>query len=389
MIMDQAKIGRQLDGLVIFGNLRQDPLVRGLSGWLCASEEVEREASAAAVAAALYSEGVDLTKAILDRILKDDNFYVRERAAGRRPDSLIQAQLEAELDALSRAAAARPDPGTLPSWRSEATDFNACYEARMERVSVEGYGLFAAYRAFSMSSEGRLVPVLHPDPLRLSELYGYEEEREKVVRNTKALLTGLPASNILLYGDAGTGKSSTVKAVANEYFDRGLRLIQIEKKLLQTIPPLLDELAENPLKFILFIDDLSFASDDSHFTALKTVLEGSIAARSRNVVVYATSNRRHLINETFGDRRGDEVHLNDTLEEIASLSARFGMVVTFGKPGRDLFTALVLRLAEHSGLDLPEDVLIREAEAYAIRSGGRTPRAARQFVEFKIAMDSE
>ncbi|MDD2295031.1 MAG: DUF815 domain-containing protein, partial [Eubacteriales bacterium] len=179
------------------------------------------------------------------------------------------------------------------------------------------------------------------------------------------------------------------KAVANAYFDRGLRLIQIEKNLLQTIPPLLDELAESPLKFILFIDDLSFASNDSHFTALKTVLEGSVAARSRNVVVYATSNRRHLISETFGDRRGDDIHLNDTLEEIASLSARFGMVITFGKPGRDLFTTLVLRLAEHSGLDLPEDVLIREAEAYAIRSGGRTPRAARQFVEFKIAMDSE
>ena len=387
--MDLAKIGRQLGELVIFQNLKQDPLVAALKKFVCASGEREKSLGASAVAAALYPEGVDLTKAVLDRVLKDDHFYVRQRAAGSVPDPLILAQLQAELEALSEAAALLPGHSGHPSWRAEKMDFLTRYEAHMERVSIEGYGQFAAHRAFFMAQDGQLVPVRHPDPLLLSELYGYEEEREKVLLNTRALLAGLPASNILLYGDAGTGKSSTVKAVANAHFDRGLRLIQIEKNLLQAIPSLLDELAENPLKFILFIDDLSFASNDSHFTALKTVLEGSVAARSRNVVVYATSNRRHLISETFADRKGDELHLNDTLEEISSLSARFGMVITFGKPGKDLFTTLVLRLAEHSGLDLPEEVLIREAEAYAIRSGGRTPRAARQFVEFKIAMDSE
>ena len=387
--MDSAKIGRRLESLVIFRSLKKDPLVAALTDFACACGEHEKSLGAAAVAAALYPEGVDLTKAVLDRVLKADHFYVRQRAAGGKPDPLILAQLQSELETLSEAAALLPEHNDPPFWRAEKMDFPALYEDHMGSVATEGYGLFASHRAFSMAPDGQLVPVRHPDPLRLSDLYGYEAEREKVVRNTRALLAGLPASNILLYGDAGTGKSSTVKAVANAYFDRGLRLIQIEKNLLQTIPSLLDELAESPLKFILFIDDLSFASNDSHFTALKTVLEGSVAARSRNVVVYATSNRRHLISETFGDRRGDDIHLNDTLEEIASLSARFGMVITFGKPGRDLFTTLVLRLAEHSGLDLPEDVLIREAEAYAIRSGGRTPRAARQFVEFKIAMDSE
>ena len=185
------------------------------------------------------------------------------------------------------------------------------------------------------------------------------------------------------------GKSSTVKAVANEFSGSGLRLIQIEKSLLHTIPPLLDELADNPLKFILFIDDLSFAANDGHFTALKTILEGSVAARSGNVVVYATSNRRHLISERFADREGGEIHLNDSLEEVASLSARFGLVITFEKPGKDFYIELVLHLAERNGLSLPREMLVREAEAYAIRSGGRTPRAARQFVEFKIAMDSE
>ena len=192
---------------------------------------------------------------------------------------------------------------------------------------------------------------------------------------------------MLLYGDAGTGKSSTVKAVANEFASSGLRLIQIEKQRLNTIPALLDELAENPLKFILFIDDLSFASGDGHFNALKTVLEGSVAARPSNVVVYATSNRRHLISETFSARTGDEIHISDTLQEIAGLSARFGMIVTFGKPDKDEYIRLVLRLAKKSGLAATEDELIAEAEAFAIRSGGRSPRTARHYIDGRISME--
>ncbi len=387
--MDLETAGRQLENLVIFQNLKQDPLITGLRAWICACGEGEKSSGAAAVAAALYPGGTDLTRAVLDRILNDDNFYIRQRAAGKECDPLILAQLREELEALSQAASQSSLLPGHPGWRAEKIDFCQAYESRMQRLAMEGYGLYARYRAFAMSSEGRLIPVLHPDPMGLSDLYGYEREREKVVRNTRALLAGLPAGNILLYGDAGTGKSSTVKAVANEFSRCGLRLIQIEKSLLHTIPPLLDELAENPLKFILFIDDLSFASNDGHFTALKTILEGSVAARSGNVVVYATSNRRHLISERFADREGGEIHLNDSLEEVASLSARFGMVITFEKPGKDFYLELVLHLAERSGLSLPREMLIREAEAYAIRSGGRTPRAARQFVEFKIAMDLE
>jgi predicted AAA+ superfamily ATPase len=275
----------------------------------------------------------------------------------------------------------------FPEWQTEKLDFKCLYSDQLKNVSKEGYGIFARHRAFSMTKEGLLSPIAHPDSLLLSGLYGYEKERKKIIKNTEALLKGLPANNILLYGDAGTGKSSTVKAVANEYFEKGLRLIQIEKSLLHTIPALLDDLAENPLKFILFIDDLSFVSNDKDFTALKTVLEGSVAARSDNVVVYATSNRRHLVNETFGSRQGDEIHLNDTLEEVSSLSARFGIVITFGKPDRDLFVTLVMQLAEHYGLSMPKNDLIKGAEAYAIRSGGRSPRVARQYVEYKIAME--
>ena len=194
---------------------------------------------------------------------------------------------------------------------------------------------------------------------------------------------------MLLYGDAGTGKSSSVKALVNEYKDQGLRLIQVEKSRLHHIPALMDSLSANPLKFIIFIDDLSFASDDRDFTALKTVLEGSVTVRSGNTVVYATSNRRHLVQETFQARMGDEIHLNDTMEEVASLSARFGIIITFGKPNRDQYLYVVANLARQNGLNVPEEILFREAEAYATRSSGRSPRVARQYIEYKIAMENE
>ena len=395
--MERKELGNGLKNLVIFKNLCQEPLVKSLAGVLCAEKAEEAAFQVSCLAAALYPAGVHLTRGILDLVLKDDNFYVRAKAANKVVEPAVEAWLSHELDILSSAAVWSSSDmqksfhhaETLPEWKVECLDFEAAYAAYLKDVSHRGYGIFAKHRAFSVTKDGCLSPVLHPDPLPLSQLYGYEGEKDKIIKNTQALLAGLPSNNILLYGDAGTGKSSTVKAVANEYFEKGLRLIQIEKSLLHTIPALLDDLADNPLKFILFIDDLSFASNDKDFTALKTVLEGSVAARSRNVVVYATSNRRHLVNETFGARQGNEIHLNDTLEEVSSLSARFGIVITFGKPDRDLYSTLVMQLAMHYGLSLPENELITEAEAYAIRSGGRSPRVARQYVEYKIAMAGE
>ncbi|NCB41269.1 MAG: ATP-binding protein [Clostridia bacterium] len=392
--MELKNLGKGLENLVIFQNFKRCLLIQNLSGLLCAKDEEEAARFASGVAAEIYPKGANLTHAVLNLVLKDDNFFIRKRASSKEIEPEIEKCLLHELDILSQASSlnsfeVRNALGVeyhFPEWKAEKLDFRMLYFDQLANISKEGYGIFAKYRAFSILKDGVLSPIAHPDPLLLSGLYGYEKEREKVIKNTEALLNGLPTNNILLYGDAGTGKSSTVKAVANAYFEKGLRLIQIEKSLLHTIPALLDDLAENPLKFILFIDDLSFVSNDRDFTALKTVLEGSIAARSDNVVVYATSNRRHLVNETFGSRKGDEVHLNDTLEEVSSLSARFGIVITFGKPDRDLYITLVVQLAEHYGLSVSKQELIRGAEAYAIRSGGRSPRVARQYVEYKIAM---
>ena len=189
----------------------------------------------------------------------------------------------------------------------------------------------------------------------------------------------------MLYGDAGTGKSSSVKAIANEFAADGLRLVEVKKNQLYQIPALLDSLAQNPLKFILFIDDLSFSANDDNFAALKAILEGSVGGRNQNVVVYATSNRRHLIKETLSDRSGDDIHEADTRQELMSLSARFGLTVTFQRPDKVRFEEILLDLAKQYGVQMPSDQLFIKGEAFAIRAGGRSPRVARQFIELLSA----
>ena len=202
----------------------------------------------------------------------------------------------------------------------------------------------------------------------------------------KAVLMGKPAANILLTGDAGTGKSSTVKAVVNELRRDGLRLIENRKDQLRAIPKLLDELSDNPLKFVLFIDDLSFLKDDDNFNALKAVLEGSVTAKSPNVVIYATSNRRHIIKEKFSDREGDDVHRNDTMQELISLSERFGIHVSFSRPNRETYLRIVRHLAREAKINMSETELDAGAERFALDRGGRTARLARQFIDGLLSM---
>ncbi|MEG2769253.1 MAG: DUF815 domain-containing protein, partial [Oscillospiraceae bacterium] len=201
------------------------------------------------------------------------------------------------------------------------------------------------------------------------------------VRNTRALVKGKPSSNVLLYGDAGTGKSTTVKSVAMQFAKDGLRLIEVKKRDLYQLPELLDGLSRNPLKFIIFIDDLSFSSNDDNFAALKAILEGSVSSANGNISVYATSNRRHLIKETFSDRQGDDIHENDTKEELRSLSARFGLTITFSRPDKDLFLSIIDDLAKYYGVKMEKEELHIKAEAFALRASGRSPRVAKQFIK--------
>ena len=217
--------------------------------------------------------------------------------------------------------------------------------------------------------------------MRLTDLKGYEDEREAVIANTRALLKGRPAANVLLYGDAGTGKSSTVKAVVNAFRGEGLRLIEIAMTQFRQIPGLIERLSDNPLKFILFIDDLSFAKETADFGALKAVLEGSVSSRGKNLAIYATSNRRRLVKESFSDR-SEDVHRSETLQELSSLSERFGLSVRFFRPDKAQYLDIVRALGAQYGLGVGDAKLEAEAERYALQRGGRSPRVARQFVEY-------
>lgn len=392
MPTDAARIGARLESLALFRELLEDELVFALTNHLVSPSRL----SYAELAGAVYESGMPLGEYLLAAALGSENAYVRARAEGREPSAGVLDALELELETLQLAADLGSEDllagrGMLPGDREMLPAIDTCkldlageYRARTDELERWGYGIYAGHRAFVLDETGEIVPVLHPDTTSLSDLYGYEREKDIIVRNTRALIARRPAANILLTGDAGTGKSSTVKAVVNELADEGLRIIELRKSQLHLLPGLLDELNRNPLAFILFIDDLSFSSNDDDYAALKAILEGSVAAKSRNVAVYATSNRRHLVRERMSDREGDEVHLRDTLQEVASLSERFGIRVSFSRPDKDTYLEIVRALAEAAGLS-PDEETDAAAERFALRGGGRSARRARQFVDSLLA----
>ena len=265
----------------------------------------------------------------------------------------------------------------LDNWADALEELAAYYQEF-------GTGLFA-YRALRWQL-GQLVGIEYPDPVQLSELVGYESQRDALLKNTDFLLAGYPALHVLLYGSRGSGKSSLVKGLLNQYSDRPLRLVEVAKSDLKDLPKIVEQLRDVPQKFIIFVDDLSFEEDDDAFKALKVVLEGNLTARPENVVVYATSNRRHLIREFFGDRprpsANEEVHAWDTVQEKLSFSDRFGLTLTFEPADQPTYLTIVRHLAVQAGITLSQEDLESRALQWATRHNGRSGRTARQFVNF-------
>ena len=380
-----------LKSLVIFRGLRCDTVIGKLEALIDGEKSTAaRVAAYADFAHAVLQEGGDLAAYIRRRVLDDDNIYVRARAKGE--GAWLGECLGSELDILADVASLRAADiragigydGYLPEWQNGRVDLAGDYMCAMDGIAVKGYGIYAKHHMFCVRN-GEIVPVKTPDRVALSDLIGYERQRQMVIGNTLAFLKGKPAANALLYGDAGTGKSSTVKAVVNEYRGEGLRLVEIKKNQFRDIPAVVEELSQNPLKFILFIDDLSFAEENDDFYALKAVLEGSVSAKTRNLVIYATSNRRHLIKELFSERSGDDVHRNETIQELCSLSYRFGLTAGFLKPNKDLYLRIVHELAAQYGVKMDSAALDLEAERFA--SNGRSGRTARQFIEHIASME--
>ena len=394
--MKLTELHIRLNSLAIFRALLSDPVVSALLDYLNSREKATSEAVSkyAAFVSSLYgTEKRTLAGYIQHIVNNDENAYIRMIGQGKQPWPEMEAQVERELEILQAVADLTPEAlregldwdGYLPIFATKSLNIVESYHQRCTNIHRFGFGLYAKHIMFYIGEGNRIVPVINPDQIRLSSLVDYKREQQIILDNTVALLEGKPAANILLTGDAGTGKSSTVKAVVNELHDRGLRILEVRKEQLHAIPAILDELNTNPLKFILFIDDLSFQKDDDNFSALKAILEGSVSAKSRNVVIYATSNRRHLVKESFSGRDGDDIHRNDTMQEIISLSERFGIQVTFQKPNKEIYLGIVRHLAEEKGVKMDADELDMLAERFALGRGGRPARAATQFIDGLLA----
>lgn len=375
-----------MDTLTVFRGLMEDSVISALYSYL-------RKMSVFTYCefiSALYSRGTVTLSSHVKSICENcENVYVKTLGRGEDVPEYIKDSTQSELGVLQDIANLTPEAlkagldfdGFLPDFGTEDTDIAAGFMHRAENIGKFGYGIYAKNRMFYVDENNSIVPVANPDKTVFGDLVDYEAQRQVVIDNTRALIEGKRAANVLLTGDAGTGKSSTVKAIGNEMFADGLRIIEVRKEQLYAIPKLLDELSDNPLKFILFIDDLSFLKDDDNFNALKAVLEGSVSAKSSNVVIYATSNRRHIIKEKFSDREGDDVHRNDTIQETISLSERFGIHVSYQKPDKKTFLNIVHHLAKANGITMDESELDAKAERFALERGGRSARLARQLID--------
>ena len=343
-----------------------------------------------------------LAYAMTEAALFDENCFTRAAAAGKYdtlPDNVLKA-VKRDCEAILAASSLTSDEvlraykyydeikeiaDSLPRWEAgECAPSFKMFDGSLKNVAQyykeNGCGIFARYKAF-IWRDGDIQPVLHPDRIDMDSFTGYEIQRDMVVDNTKSFIEGKSCNNCLLYGDKGTGKSSTVKAIANEFRKDGLRIVEIPKERLIDFPILVDKIAALPMKFIIFIDDLSFQKQDQSYTTLKAVLEGGLAARPDNALIYATSNRRHLVKESFSDRTDDDVNTRDNMQESLSLSDRFGLAVCYSIPTKKEFVDIVIALARQKGINMSDEELEKGAERFALSRGGRSPRCAKQYVE--------
>lgn len=389
--LDKIKLG--FSSVVIFRNILKTKVIKKLLKFLnCETKEnidnIKQIDLYSEFLSELFKSDNNLADFILSQIFLDDNIYISKCILKQEINNNLKKIFKNELNFFKYISSFdfssifnKEYSKNIAELEIKEIDFYKIYFEHIKNIDKKGYGIFYNNNMFVLDDRKNIIAVKNKDNQDIKKLYGYEIERNKVLSNTKILLEGKKANNILLYGDAGTGKSSTVKAVANFFKDEGLRLIEIKKNQLHFITDIIEKLSCSPLKFIIFIDDLTFSSNDDTFSYLKAILEGGVNSFPNNIAVYVTSNYRHLIKENFTDRTGDDIHIEDTIQQIMSLTNRFGMIITFQRPGRDLFKEIVLSYAKENNIKTDKEELINQAEAYAIRSVGRSPRVAKQFIE--------
>ena len=271
----------------------------------------------------------------------------------------------------------------------EADSDNEFKDIITEFYKEYGVGKFGLNKAFRIEEgsdlkTANIIPITRVEHVYLNDIIGYDIQKKKLTYNTESFINGKPANNCLLYGDAGTGKSSSVKAIVNEYYDKGLRIIEIYKHQFRYLSDILEQLKDRNYKFIIYMDDLSFEESELEYKYLKAILEGGFGRRPENVLIYATSNRRHLIRESFRDKTetDEELHTRDTVEEKLSLSARFGEKIYYGSPDKREFNSIVLSLAKKNNIDMDESEILSKANMWELSHGGMSGRSATQFITY-------
>ena len=274
----------------------------------------------------------------------------------------------------------------------EAQDVNEFLTGMTDFYRDFGVGAFGMHKAFRIrhTTDDRveIEPISRVKHAKLSDIVGMESQKQKLIENTEAFLAGRPANNVLLFGDAGTGKSSCIKGILNQYFDDGLRVIEVYKHQFKDLNDVIRQVKSRNYKFILYMDDLSFEDTETEYKYLKAVIEGGLEKKPDNILIYATSNRRHLVHEGFSDRLdrrdNDDIHESDTVQEKLSLSARFGVTIYFGRPMKKEFETIVKTIAERRGINMPEKELLLEANKWELSHGGMSGRTAEQFIDYLL-----
>ena len=384
-------------GLSAYKALREEPLlkaVESLLDGLAAGRGEEALGAYTDVVLALQEAGTHgMGDGLLALLRYRETPYPRALTGPAGADTVLEAAARRDVNVLKRLRGLdcgavlekltgllgpefAPVLEELPRWQAGA-DFD--FDGLTAFYREHGAGLFARYRAF-VWTDGALIPVHEPDCPDEEEMMGYTLQRDQVIANTRALLEGRRVNDVLLYGDSGTGKSATVKCLLSVPDFGNLRLIEVQKEGLRDMPALIRSLRGRQQKFILFIDDLAFDQDVNTYSVVKTILEGGLEKRPDNVAIYATSNRRLLVRQTFSDRAGDEVDIRETIAEKTALSDRFGLRIPYLALNKAEFLELIEQLADQAGVSMDRGELMREAVKWDMKFPGRTPRGARQFI---------
>lgn len=395
-----TKLKYDIDTLCVY-DLKKDEVISALYTLLCNTDS-EAVLGAYSNFFKIVSKHGSLKEYLSKCILTDDNAFTRAACAckaGELSKSILDAVKFDLMKLESLASVTKQDieesitdddvkemMKTVPRWENGSAiaplsdNWNEQLDELISYHKINGYGPYAKHIAFTWR-DNQIKPISVTDLITLGDLKNYENQRQRVIDNTESFIAGHPANNVLLYGDRGTGKSSTVHALLNEYHNQGLRMIEIPKSAVADLGLIREQLVKSPMKFIIYIDDLSFDSNDTSFSELKAALEGSLTGKQPNILIYATSNRRHLIKENFSDREND-VNRGDTMQEQLSLSDRFGLTITFLNPNKFEYQDIVKKIALDRNLNVDMEHLCFKAEQWATRRGGRSPRCAKQFVDF-------